>query len=60
MKKQKVVIVLPAYNAEKTLLKTYKDIPNDYRKNIILVDDSSNDKTVTIAKKLKIQVFVHK
>jgi glycosyltransferase involved in cell wall biosynthesis len=60
MKKQKVVIVLPAYNAEKTLLKTYKDIPNKYRKNIILVDDSSNDKTVAIAKKLKIQVFVHK
>jgi glycosyltransferase involved in cell wall biosynthesis len=51
MKKQKVVIVLPAYNAEKTLLKTYKDIPNKYRKNIILVDDSSNDKTVEIAKK---------
>ena len=60
MKKQKVVIVLPAYNAEKTLLKTYKDIPNDYRKNVILVDDSSGDKTVAIAKKLKIQVFVHK
>jgi len=60
MKKQKVVIVLPAYNAEKTLLKTYKDIPNKYRKNIILVDDLSNDKTVAIAKKLKIKVFVHK
>jgi Glycosyltransferases involved in cell wall biogenesis len=60
MKKQKVVIVLPAYNAEKTLLKTYRDIPNDYKKNVILVDDSSGDKTVSIAKKLKIQVFVHK
>jgi len=60
MKKQKVVIVLPAYNAEKTLLKTYRDIPNDYRKNVILVDDSSGDKTVSIAKKLKIKVFVHK
>jgi len=60
MKKPKVVIVLPAYNAEKTLLKTYKDIPQEYKKNIILVDDSSADKTVKIAKKLGLKVFVHK
>jgi len=58
--KEKVVIVLPAYNAEKTLLKTYEEIPNEYKKNIILVDDSSSDKTVVIAKKLKIKVFTHK
>jgi len=60
MKRKKVVIVLPAYNAEKTLLKTYRDIPYQYRKNIILVDDSSADKTVKIAKKLGLKVFVHK
>jgi len=60
MSNPKIIIVLPAYNAEKTLLRTYKDIPSKYRKNVILVDDSSSDKTVEIAKKLKIKVFVHK
>jgi len=60
MKKTKVVIVLPAYNAQKTLLKTYKDIKDEYKKNLILVDDSSLDKTVSIAKKLGIKVFIHK
>lgn len=57
--KNKVIIVLPAYNAEKTLEKTVKDIPLQYRKNIILVDDSSKDKTIEIAKKLNLKVFVH-
>lgn len=60
MKKGKVIIVLPAYNAEKTLKKTYFDIPKEYRKNIILVDDASNDNTVKIAKALKIKYFIHK
>jgi glycosyltransferase involved in cell wall biosynthesis len=60
MKKSKLVIVLPAYNAEKTLVKTYKDIPDEYKKNVILVDDKSTDKTIEIAKKLKIKFFVHK
>jgi glycosyltransferase involved in cell wall biosynthesis len=60
MKKSKVVIVLPAYNAEKTLIKTYKDISDEYKKNVILVDDKSTDKTIEIAKKLKIKYFVHK
>ncbi len=59
MRNSKVVIVLPAYNAEKTLLKTYQDIPDIYKKNIILVDDSSSDKTVAIAKKLGLKVFIH-
>lgn len=58
--KNKVVIVLPAYNAEKTLKKTYQEIPKEYQNNIILVDDASNDQTITIAKKLKIKYFLHK
>jgi len=56
---KKVVIVMPAYNAEKTLSQTYQDIPKKYRKNTILVDDGSNDKTVSLAKKLKIKTIVH-
>lgn len=59
MKKAKVVIVMPAYNAEKTLLDTYSEIPSKFRKYIILVDDKSKDKTLTVASKLKIRVFKH-
>lgn len=59
---KKIVIVMPAYFAEKTLKRTYHDIPRSLRKkeNIILVDDASRDKTVKIAKELGIRVFVHK
>jgi len=59
MKKPKVVIVLPAYNAEKTLQKTIDAIPEDYADEIILVDDKSKDNTVSLAKKIKLKVFVH-
>lgn len=59
MKISKVVIVMPAYNAAKTLVKTFNDIPKKYRKNVILVDDGSKDKTIKIAKKLGIKSFVH-
>lgn len=50
---------MPAYNAEKTLIKTYNDIPKKFRKNVILVDDGSDDKTIKVAKKLKIKTFLH-
>ena len=50
---------MPAYNAEKTLKKTYDDIPSKFKKSIILVDDGSHDNTVKIAKKLKIETFIH-
>lgn len=62
MKKKKIVIVMPAYFAEKTLKKTYNDIPKELRipKNIILVDDASRDETVKVAKGLGIKVVVHK
>lgn len=61
-KKKKIVIVMPAYNAGKTLIKTYKAIPAEFRKNsnIILVDDASSDDTVKLAKKLGVNVFIHK
>lgn len=59
MKNYKVVIVLPAYNAEKTLQKTIDAIPENYADEIILVDDVSKDNTVKLAKKIKLKVFVH-
>lgn len=56
---KKVIVVMPAYNAEKTLEKTLKDIPSDCVDEIILTDDCSQDGTVELAKKLGLQVFVH-
>lgn len=58
-KKQKVVVVMPAYNAAKTLEKTYRDIPSGIVDQVILVDDGSHDKTVEKAKKLGIKTVVH-
>lgn len=55
----KVVIVMPAYNAEKTVKDTFREIPKKFRENIILVDDQSSDNTVTVAKNLGIKVFSH-
>ncbi len=48
---KKVCVVMPAYNAEKTLQKTYDEIPKDIVDEIILTDDASKDKTVDVAKK---------
>ena len=56
----KVFIVLPAYNAEKTLTQTIREIPAEYAEHIILVDDCSNDQTVKVAKELGLEHFVHK
>ena len=55
---KKVVVVLPAYNAEKTLEKTYSEIPLNVVDEVILVDDFSSDKTVEIAKKLGIKHII--
>lgn len=51
---KKVVVVLPAYNASKTLEQTYNEIPFDVVDEVVLVDDFSTDKTLKVAKKLKI------
>src|SRR3989344_4933670 len=59
MKNPKVVIVMPAYNAAKTVKDTYYEIPKYLRGNIILVDDKSKDNTIEVAKNLGIQVFTH-
>ncbi len=56
----RVVVVMPAYNAAKTLERTYADIPHDIVDRIILVDDVSNDETVDIARQLGLDVIVHR
>lgn len=53
---KKVVVVMPAYNAEKTLEKTLADVPMDYVSEFILVDDKSRDSTISIAEKLKSKI----
>ena len=58
-KKTKVIIVMPAYNAAKTLARTVKDIPSGLVEEIILVDDRSTDETAAIAEKLGLTVFTH-
>jgi glycosyltransferase involved in cell wall biosynthesis len=55
----KVVVVMPAYNAAKTLKITYEDIPHLDVDQIILVDDGSTDKTLEIARELNLTAFVH-
>jgi glycosyltransferase involved in cell wall biosynthesis len=55
----KIIIVLPAYNASKTLNRTLAEIPPEYQEHIILVDDASKDDTVRIAKKAGLIVFQH-
>ena len=56
---QKVIVVLPAYNAERTLEATYHEIPYDLVDEVILVDDASSDKTVAVARALGIVTIVH-
>lgn len=56
---ERVVVVLPAYNAAKTLEMTYADIPHDVVDEVLLVDDASHDETVAVAKNLGIKTFIH-
>jgi glycosyltransferase involved in cell wall biosynthesis len=56
---KKITVVLPAYNAESTLEQTYQDIPLDIVDDVLIVDDKSADSTVSLAKKLGIQTFLH-
>lgn len=57
----RIIVVLPAFNAEKTLEQTYSEIPLDIVDDVILVDDNSSDMTVLVAKKLGINhIIKHK
>lgn len=57
---KRIVVVLPAYNAEKTLQKTYDEIPMDIVDDVILTDDASKDGTVELARSLGIHVIEHR
>ena len=54
-----IVVVMPAYNAEKTLRQTWDELPHDLVDEVVLVDDSSSDSTVAIARELGIRAIVH-
>jgi len=56
---KKIVVVLPAYNASKTLEKTYREIPFEFVDDVVLVDDASRDDTAEVAKRLGIHTIVH-
>jgi glycosyltransferase involved in cell wall biosynthesis len=55
----KVVVVMPAYNAGRTLRMTYEELPKESVSTVILVDDGSTDATLQIARELGIEIFVH-
>ncbi|MDO8662282.1 MAG: glycosyltransferase family 2 protein [Candidatus Omnitrophota bacterium] len=56
---KKIIVVMPAYNAELTLEQTYRDIPKGLVDEVLVVDDHSRDKTVEVCRRLGLQVFVH-
>ncbi|MFQ5827709.1 MAG: glycosyltransferase family 2 protein [Candidatus Methylomirabilia bacterium] len=57
--KPKVVVVMPAYNAGRTLRVTYEELPKDAVSHVILVDDGSTDATLEVARQLDLEIFVH-
>ncbi len=57
--KEHIVVIMPAYNAAKTLERTYRDLPMEVVDGIILVDDVSQDETVGIAQRLGLKTVVH-
>ena len=60
IKGKKLIVILPAYNAAKTLKKTYDEIPFDIVDDVVLVDDKSSDNTADLAREIGINhVIVH-
>lgn len=56
---KKIVVVMPSYNAARTLARTVDEVPRDIVDEIVLVDDASSDETVDLANELGLTVFVH-
>ncbi len=56
---KRIVVVMPAYNAEKTFLQTYEEIPREFVDEVVLVDDCSQDRTVDLARKMGVHTVVH-
>jgi glycosyltransferase involved in cell wall biosynthesis len=59
MQSKKIIVVMPAFNAESTLEKTFNDIPEGFVDEVILTDDGSSDRTVETARQLGITVICH-
>src|SRR5258708_27113622 len=57
---KRILVVMPAYNAAKTLEQTYREVPKDFVDEVILVDDGSHDATAKVANELGLTTFVHK
>ena len=55
----RIAVVLPAYNAAATLERTYAEIPKGLVDEILLVDDASQDDTVSVSQRLGVRTFVH-
>src|SRR3989440_8822449 len=60
MTSPKIVAIMPAYNASKTLEQTFREIPPDSVQECIVVDDLSADSTVEVARRLGLRVFLHR
>ncbi|MBI5741578.1 MAG: glycosyltransferase family 2 protein [Nitrospirae bacterium] len=56
---KKLIVIMPAYNAEKTLQRTYEELPHEYVDDVILVDDASGDATARVARDMGINTIVH-
>ena len=56
----RIVVVMPAYNAAKTIEKTYREIPLDLVDDVLVTDDASGDETVEVAQQLGLRTIVHK
>lgn len=56
---KKIIVVMPAYNAEKTVRQTYAEVPRDLIDHVVLVDDASSDQTVVVSRELGIETLVH-
>jgi glycosyltransferase involved in cell wall biosynthesis len=56
---KKLVVIMPAFNAEKTVRRTYAELPHEYVDEVILVDDASKDSTPAISRELGIGTIVH-
>ena len=57
---KKIVVVMPAYNAAKTIEKTYREIPMEIVDEVVVTDDASPDETVAIARQLGLHTLVHR
>lgn len=56
---KKIIVVMPAYNAERTIEKTYREIPLDIIDHVVLVDDASRDQTSELSRSLGIDTLIH-